>query len=37
MKLGVENILDTYYSTYSDWNNFPRQGRNIFINLNYSL
>ncbi len=37
MKLGVENILDTYYSTYSDWNNFPRQGRNIFVNLNYSL
>ena len=20
---------DTYYSTYSDWNNFPRQGRNF--------
>lgn len=37
MKLGFENILDTYYSTYSDWNNFPRQGRNIFCNLNYSL
>ena len=31
-KFGVENILDTYYSTYSDWNNFPRQGRNFFVN-----
>ena len=29
-KFGVENMLDTYYSTYSDWNNFPRQGRNFF-------
>ena len=32
-KFGVENILDTYYSTYSDWNNFPRQGRNFFLNF----
>lgn len=32
-KFGVENILDTYYSTYSDWNNFPRQGRNFFVNV----
>lgn len=36
-KLGVENMLDAYYSTYSDWNNIPRMGRNFFINLNYSL
>ncbi|MGL2962785.1 TonB-dependent receptor [Flavobacterium sp. RSB2_4_14] len=36
-KLGIENLLDAYYSTYSDWNNFPRQGRNIYINLNYNL
>jgi iron complex outermembrane receptor protein len=33
MKSGVENILDTYYSTYSDWNNLPRMGRNVFVNL----
>ena len=25
------------YSTYSDWNNFPRQGRNFFVNIIYSL
>ena len=36
-KFGVENILDTYYSTYSDWNNFPRMGRNFFVNINYTL
>lgn len=33
LKTGVENLLNTYYSTYSDWNNFPRMGRNIFVNL----
>lgn len=33
MKTGVENVLDTYYSTYSDWNNLPRMGRNGFVNL----
>ena len=33
MKTGLENVLDTYYSTYSDWNNLPRMGRNVFVNL----
>lgn len=32
-KIGVENVLDTYYSTYADWKNIPRMGRNLFINL----
>lgn len=36
-KLGVENILNTYYSTFSDWNNIPRMGRNIYINLSCNL
>ena len=36
-KFGIENILDTNYSTYSDWNNFPRQGRNFFVNLSIIL
>jgi iron complex outermembrane receptor protein len=36
-RIGGENLLDTYYSTYADWNNIPRMGRNFFINLNYSL
>src|SRR5690606_8195201 len=29
VKAGIENILDTNYSTYSDWNNIPRMGRNF--------
>jgi iron complex outermembrane receptor protein len=33
IKTGVENIFDRRYSTYSDWNNIPRKGRNVFINL----
>lgn len=30
---GVENVFDLYYSTFSDWNNIPRKGRNFFLNL----
>ena len=37
LKYGIENILDTTYSTYADWNNIPRQGRNFFVNLSYIL
>ncbi|APD07771.1 hypothetical protein UJ101_02271 [Flavobacteriaceae bacterium UJ101] len=35
--LGVENILDKNYSTYSDWNNIPRKGRSFFINISYII
>lgn len=37
IEIGAENIFDTYYSTFSDWNNIPRRGRNIFVNLNYMM
>ena len=37
LKYGIENLLDTYYSTYADWNNIPRQGRNMYINLSYLI
>jgi iron complex outermembrane receptor protein len=37
LKAGLENIFDRYYSTYADWNNIPRLGRNIFINISYVL
>ena len=37
IKAGVENILDTYYSTFSDWNNIPRKGRNFFLNLSFGF
>ncbi len=33
LNCGIENILDTTYSTYTDWNNLPRMGRNVFLNL----
>ncbi|PKG50041.1 TonB-dependent receptor [Olleya sp. 1-3] len=33
LKYGVENILDTTYSTYADWNNIQRQGRNFYMNI----
>lgn len=36
-KYGIENILDTNYSTYADWNNIPRQGRNFYMNVSYIL
>lgn len=35
VKLGVENLFNRYYSTFADWNNIPRMGRNLFINLIY--
>src|SRR5690606_3666259 len=37
VKYGVENILDTSYSTYADWNNINRQGRNVFMNISIVL
>lgn len=37
MKTGVENIFNTYYSTYSDWKNIPRMGRNVFVNLSFII
>ncbi len=30
---GVENVLNHYYSTYADWGNIPRMGRNVFTSL----
>lgn len=37
LNVGVENAFDTYYSTFTDWNNIPRMGRNVFLNLTYSV
>ena len=36
VRAGIENILDTYYSTFSDWNNIPRKGRNFFLSVNFA-
>ena len=37
IKYGIENILDSNYSTYADWNNIPRRGRNFYMNLSFIL
>lgn len=37
LQIGLENIFDKSYSTFSDWNNIPRKGRNLFVNLTVSL
>ena len=34
---GVENLFDRKYSAYSDWNNIPQKGRNIYLNLTFEL
>ncbi|MGO1818031.1 MAG: TonB-dependent receptor, partial [Sphingobacterium sp.] len=33
VQVGVENLLNQYYSTYADWGNIPRMGRNMFTAL----
>ena len=37
LKYGIENILDTNYSSYADWRNIPRKGRNFYVNASYIL
>lgn len=37
LKAGAENLLDENYSTYADWNNIPRPGRNIYANVVYAF
>lgn len=37
VKAGVENIFDEFYSTYTDWNNLPRMGRNFFMTVSYAI
>ncbi|HLT49526.1 MAG TPA: TonB-dependent receptor plug domain-containing protein [Aequorivita sp.] len=37
LKAGIENILDTNYSSYTDWNNIPRMGRNLSLTISYSI
>lgn len=32
-QVGAENIFNQYYSTYADWGNIPRMGRNIFTSV----
>ena len=37
LKAGVDNLLDEYYSTFSDWQGIPRPGRNIYGHLIFSF
>ncbi|WP_299779189.1 TonB-dependent receptor [uncultured Formosa sp.] len=36
-QIGAENVFNEYYSTYADWGNIPRMGRNIFTSLKIDL
>lgn len=36
-QIGAENVLNEYYSTYADWGNIPRMGRNLFMSLNFTF
>lgn len=35
LKVGVENLFNRYYSTFDDWFNIPRMGRNFYANVIY--
>ena len=37
LRLGVENLFDRYYSTYSDWNHIPQKGRNVYLHAAFRL
>lgn len=37
LQVGAENLFNEYYSTYADWGNIPRMGRNIFTSLNFNF
>ena len=36
-RLGVENLFDKYYTTYSDWKKIPQKGRNIYANITFDF
>ncbi|CAM3889601.1 MULTISPECIES: hypothetical protein [Flavobacterium] len=37
LKMGIENILDSEYTTFADRNTIPRMGRNGFTNVLFSF
>ncbi len=37
IQAGAENVLNEYYSTYADWGNIPRMGRNVFTSLKFNF
>ena len=37
LNTGIENMFDANYTTYTDWKNLPRMGRNVFVNLMFQF
>ena len=37
LRVGVENLFDKHYTTYSDWCDIPQKGRNVYVNLSVLL
>ncbi len=37
IKIGVDNLLDANYTTFSDWNRLPRMGRNFYVHVLYKF
>ncbi|HMR91639.1 MAG TPA: hypothetical protein PKC69_04970 [Chitinophagaceae bacterium] len=37
LQAGAENLANRYYSTYADWGNIPRMGRNLFTSLKFNF
>ena len=37
VRAGIENLFDKQYATYADWNHIPQKGRNIYMNLTFTL
>lgn len=37
VQIGAENLFNEYYSTYADWGNIPRMGRNIFTSIKFNF
>ena len=37
VRAGIENLFDKKYAPYADWNHIPQKGRNIYMNLTFTL
>ena len=37
MQAGVENVFDHFYTTFLDWGQIPRPGRNFYLSVAYSF
>lgn len=37
LQVGAENLFNEQYSTYADWGNIPRMGRNVFTSLKFNF